>query len=108
MRSKSEVLIAMLLEQHGLEFEYEHPWKVQGKYYYPDFLIRHPKTGQWILWEHFGLMDDPEYARRAYEKIQAYIESGIMPGVHLIMTFETKNQPLSVKVVEDTIKRFLF
>ena len=107
VRSKSEVLIATLLEQYSLTFEYEHPWKVQGKYFYPDFLIRHPKTGQWILWEHFGLMDDPEYAKRAYEKIQAYIASGIIPGVHMIITFETKNHPLSVKTVEDMIKSFL-
>ena len=60
-----------------------------------------------ILWEHLGLMDIPEYAEKAIRKITAYEENGYFPGENLILTYETAGQPLNLKLLKDTIKRYL-
>lgn len=73
---------------------------------YPDFSIRHPKDGKMYYWEHFGLMDQPGYARKAGIKLQNYIASGIIPTIQLITTYETKEIPLSVDVVEGIVERY--
>ena len=36
---------------------------------YPDFTLLSRKTGKEIYWEHEGMMDDQEYARKAVQKI---------------------------------------
>ena len=50
------------------------------------------------------MMDNPEYARKALNKIQEYINYGIMPGDQLITTFETRRNPLGADVVEKIIQ----
>ena len=58
---------------------------------YPDFVIRHPVTGEYYYWEHFGIMDEEDYRNHACKKINLYCKNEILPFVNLIMTFETKN-----------------
>ena len=43
---------------------------------YPDFTLRHPDTGKYYYWEHFGQMDTPEYYTKACSKMQLYISHG--------------------------------
>lgn len=49
-------------------------------------------------------MDEPYYASNAYARIQLYISHGIIPGVNLITTYETKSCPLDsemlVRIIE--------
>ena len=52
-------------------------------------------------------MDDESYVNRNLKKMNVYIKAGIIPGKNLIMTFETAQQPLDVKVVERLIKEYL-
>ena len=59
-----------------------------------------------ILWEHLGLMDIPEYAEKAVRKITAYEENGCFPGESLILTMETKSQPLDVRLVKKLIRKY--
>ena len=66
---------------------------------YPDFTIRHPKTGQFYYWEHFGLMDDDAYAQNCFFKLQTYQRHKIIPQVQLITTYETKQTPLDSSLV---------
>ena len=73
---------------------------------YPDFTIRHPQTGRTYYWEHFGLMDNPEYARKAFQKVQIYNANGILPSDQLIMTFENQKKPLSYEEVEAVITHY--
>ena len=47
-RSKSEMLIAMALTSYGIEFKYEAKMEVNGRYIYPDFIIKRPKDGKII------------------------------------------------------------
>ena len=104
VRSKSEVLIDMFLYTHKIPFRYENPLILDGITLHPDFTIRHPLTGQFFYWEHFGLMDDATYRESTFEKLNLYITHGIIPGVHLITTFETKDAPLSTELIENLIQ----
>ena len=106
LRSKSEAIIDKVLYTNGIPFRYEDKLVLENTFLYPDFTARHPKTGQVYYWEHFGLMDQPEYINRACQKIKMYCENGIIPGINLILTYETKENPLSIDQVEKIVKEY--
>ena len=110
VRSKSEVIIADTLTRHHIPYRYEYPLKIikgsQPLTIYPDFLCLNIHTRQEFLWEHFGMMDDPDYAQKATSKLRLLQENGILPGRNLILTMETQNTPLSTRVLEKIIKEF--
>lgn len=106
LRSKSEMMIDMLLFQHKIPYRYECVLKLGKTVLYPDFTIRHPVTGEVYYWEHFGLMDHKEYASNALLKLQTYAENGILQGIHLITTFETQENPLDSEWVERLIEYY--
>lgn len=106
VRSKSEMMIDMYLYMNKIPFRYECALQLGELVIYPDFTTRHPITGEIYYWEHFGMMDDPKYCRNACTKIQTYASNGIIPSVHLIMTFETKEQPLSLEMIEEIIEYY--
>jgi hypothetical protein len=106
VRSKSEVIIDTLLFINKIPFRYECALKIGRKTYYPDFTIRHPKTGKVYYWEHFGKMDDEEYVRKTFAKLQVYTLNGIIPSINLIMTFETSETPLDTEEVRGLIEKY--
>lgn len=106
VRSKSEAIIDRTLYYFGVPFRYEDKLILGNSIFYPDFTIRHPKTGRFFYWEHFGIMDNPEYANRACQKIKSYCECGIIPSVNLILTYETKEYPLAIERVERLVKEY--
>lgn len=73
---------------------------------YPDFTLRHPLTGNYFYWEHFGMMDNPAYCRNVSSKLQLYFSHGIIPSINLITTYETKDDPLDVEIVEGIIQHY--
>ena len=106
VRSKSEALITMLLYMNKIPFRYECALSLGNVTVYPDFTIRHPRTGQFFYWEHFGMMDNPAYAKSAFSKLQLYTEHGIVPSIQLLTTYETKEHPLDSAAIEDLIKLY--
>lgn len=71
VRSKSEVIIANMLHERGIEFEYEVPlYARDGSVYLPDFTINW--RGENWYWEHLGKMDDPKYRKDNEEKLRWY------------------------------------
>lgn len=104
VRSKSESMIVYLLHDYKVPFRYECALELGQVTAYPDFTIRHPKTGKVFIWEHLGMMGDPTYRRNALSKLQLYMEHGWIPSVNLILTFETKEYPLDMAYVEGLIK----
>ena len=106
LRSKSEAIIDLLLYTNKIPFRYECALSLGNIVIYPDFTIPHPTTGVMHYWEHFGLMDDPKYCKKACQKIQLYSAHGIIPSVNLILTFETKENPLSINLVNQTIAHY--
>ena len=106
LRSKSEAIIDRTLYINGVPFRYEDKLVLENTFLYPDFTIRHPKTGQIYYWEHFGLMDHPDYINRACQKTKLYCDNGIIPGINLILTYETREYPLAIDQVEKIVKEY--
>ena len=106
LRSKSEAIIDLLLYTNKIPFRYECALSLGGIILYPDFTIIHPVTGKVYYWEHFGLMDKPSYRKKNYERLQLYSAHGIFPGDNLIITFETKDNPLSISLINQIIERY--
>lgn len=103
VRSKSEATIAMLLHTHKIPFRYEAPLTLGETILYPDFTIRHPITGKYYYWEHFGMIDVKEYSQNTFSKLSLYTNHGIFPSIRLITTYETKEHPLNYDIVENLI-----
>ena len=108
VRSKSEKIIADLLQRMGLFYVYECPLEVRGGFLYPDFTILDPCTRETWYLEHRGLMDKEEYVDDALEKERIYASVGIFPGLGLIISEESLNHPLRTRDVENMIKRYFF
>ena len=60
-----------------------------------------------IYWEHAGRMDDPYYANEFVKKMNTYIANGLMPGRDVVVSFETLNSPLDIKVVKQLIQQVI-
>lgn len=103
VRSKSEAIISTLLFLNKVPFRYECELQLGEIVIYPDFTIRHPKTGKLFYWEHFGRMDDWAYSKNVPVKLHTYIAHGIIPSIQLITTYETMQEPLSTEKVERII-----
>lgn len=99
VRSKSESMIDMALYVRKIPFRYECILTLGETVFYPDFTIRHPKTGEVYYWEHFGLMDNLNYSQKVYNKLQHYAVYGIIPSIQLITTYETKERPLTIEKI---------
>ena len=108
VRSKSEWIIADLLDKEGIPYRYECPVCLKGfGKVYPDFTVLNIRTRREIHWEHLGMMDSPRYAERAINKIQMYEQNGIYMGENLLLTYETNKNPINPKFILRTIQRFL-
>lgn len=107
LRSKSESIIDMCLFNSNIPYRYECQLMLGGYVIYPDFTILNVRTGKMIYWEHFGCMDNAEYAMHACEKIKLYVSNGIIPSIDLIITFETKDKPLTADQVMNIINEYL-
>lgn len=109
VRSKSEVIIANILYQcrEDILYKYEHPLKViaGGKpiIIYPDFTILNVHTGKVTYWEHFGRMDDPNYADDFVRKANTYVNNNMFSGKDVIFTYESMEHPLEVSVIKKLV-----
>lgn len=108
VRSKSELMIADMLEKENIPYRYEYPIYLKGMgKVYPDFTVLHTKLRKEMYWEHLGMMDDSSYAEKALQKIIIYEQNGIFPGENLILTYETRKNPLNRKQVRLMMQHYL-
>lgn len=107
VRSKSESIIASQLETNSIPFRYEALLQLDSLSFYPDFTILSPLDNRVIYWEHFGMIDNIEYAKKMSNKLVEYRKHGIFEGDNLITTQETRGNPLSAHTVHKIIKSFL-
>ena len=108
VRSKSEILIADALGRFKVPYRYEYPLKLKnGKVLHPDFLCLNVRTRREYIWEHFGMLDIPEYASRTVGKLKLFSQNKIFPGKNLIITTESSDAELSSIQIESLIKEFL-
>ena len=112
VRSKSEMIIADTLTRLKIPYKYEYPIDIVNLSnipctFFPDFLCLNQKTRKEFFWEHFGMMDDPEYAAAAARKLRIYEKNSIFPGKNLIITMETSDLPINAKQVEKIALQYL-
>lgn len=103
LRSKSECLIDIALFHRNIPFRYENELSISGNICYPDFTIYNERTGEFKYWEHFGMMDNPLYRKKAIEKINTYLANGFLPGINIYFTYETQSLPLTMLVIDKVI-----
>lgn len=86
VRSKSEVIIANMLADRDIPFEYEMPlFAPDGTFYLPDFTLH--LHGETWYWEHLGILHNEEYRRHWEIKKAWYEKHGF--GDQLVVTQET-------------------
>ena len=111
VRSKSEVIIANILyhNRKDILYKYERPLEVtengRQKTIYPDFTILNRHTGRITYWEHAGRMDDPYYANEFVKKMNTYMANDLLIGRDVVVSVETQNTPLDIKVVVRLIEQ---
>ena len=108
VRSKSEVIIADALFRMQIPYKYECPLRLNTKIIYPDFTLLDIKARSNVYFEHFGMMDDEEYAARALQKINMYARFGIIPGKGLIFTMESSQQPLDTRYLKTLLTSYFY
>lgn len=106
VRSKSEVIIANTLSSLGIPYCYEPSLNIGGAEYRPDFIVLNVRTRKEYYWEHLGMMDDKGYVDHSYRKLSIYEKNGIIPGVNLILSFESLSMPLDTLHIRRLIKQF--
>lgn len=107
VRSKSESIIAGLLESSGIPYKYEARLDLGGQIYYPDFTVLSQQDGQIKYWEHFGMVGNANYEFSMDKKIAAYRVHDIVQWDNLIVTYETQMNPLNSLRIQQLIKAFL-
>ncbi len=107
VRSKSEKILADGFLRRGIPYVYEPELELaDGSRIYPDFALLHKGKRKTIYFEHFGMMDYPEYTVKAIKKIAKYEENGYWFGDNFLCTFETREEPLDMRVVEKLLKHY--
>lgn len=106
VRSKSEVLIAEKLYEFGLPFRYEQSLQVDGYDLAPDFTIRRA-DGKIMYWEHEGLTSSQKYTDWQLKKHALYASIDIVPWDNLILTYDSINGDIDLRIIEAEIKNKL-
>ena len=111
VRSKSEVIIANILNQYKkhLDYKYERPLKLKDKsgkeiIIHPDFTILNKLSGKIYYYEHVGRLDETRYATDFAKKMELYTMNHIMQGKELLMTYEAAGAPLNVSCVRKIVR----
>jgi len=108
VRSKTEKIMADYFYRKGIVYKYEQPIYLKGLgTVYPDFTFFSKRVDGEMYWEHCGMIDSPEYARKMVRKIEMYEKNGIFPGERLILTYETEQSILGTEKIAQMVERYL-
>lgn len=107
VRSKSEMLIANRFIAKDIPYIYEPALSGLLGTKYPDFLVLNKRTRKSYYFEHFGMIDDKDYAEDMQLKLDWYSYNGYFPGINLLFTMECKKNPLDIRNLDRLIKEFL-
>ena len=108
VRSKSEKIIADKLYAMGIPYRYEYPLQLRNYgTVYPDFTLLNTRTREEYYLEHFGMMDDPNYASKMVQKLETYQRNGIYPGEKLLITYETSEMMCDMRLVQCLFEKYL-
>lgn len=106
VRSKSEVIIANALFTKGIPYRYDEVITIGDITVSPDFHILVPRTGESKLLEHFGMIHDESYRKKALWKIEAYLKSGFRPWENIIFTFDDLEGNIDAQLIDTILDTF--
>lgn len=104
VRTKSELNIVNALEAAGIPYRYEMETMVLGKAIYPDFTIK-KADGRKVIWEHYGMTHDEDYAKKAEIRSINYEKSGYRRHTNFIVTYESDIKDR--QEIDKIIRRFI-
>lgn len=108
VRSKSEKILADKFLALNIAYKYECPLSLLNGYtIYPDFTFFNPYTNEEIYWEHFGMIDNTNYAKTMISKLELYANNNIFVGDRLIVTFESSHKVININYIDTLINRHL-
>lgn len=108
VRSKSEKILADLFKKLGIPYYYEPKIETdKGKKFYPDFALLCIKNRRTIYWEHFGVVNDVEYASKSFKKLDIYEKNGLYVGRDILFSVESADVPLDIRQIEKKLKEYL-
>lgn len=105
VRSKSEVIIANMLVERGIEFEYEREFLGKnGQKRIPDFTFI-DAAGDIVILEHLGMMSLPSYKADWEKKLQFYKDNGYKLDDNLFTTTESEKGGIDSLAIEEVINK---
>lgn len=106
VRSKSEVIVANILDKLGIEYSYEEPLEANGKTYIPDFTLRY--QGKTAYLEHLGMLGNESYKKHWNGKRASYESVGISETLgNLIITRDGLDGSLDASLIESEIQSWI-
>ena len=108
VRSKSEVIIANMLYEEGIEYEYEKELDLgDDGIRIPDFTIEDAESGLCFYWEHCGMLGNKRYSKKWNEKQEVYRRHGIVEGENLIVSKDALNGSIDSAEIKALIDKYL-
>ena len=108
VRSKSEVIIANMLYEAGIEYEYEKELDLgEDGIRIPDFTIDDAESGTCFYWEHCGMLGDASYNKHWQEKKALYEKHNIVEGENLIVSEDSLNGGIDSAAIKALIDKYL-
>lgn len=108
VRSKSEVIIANMLFEAGIEYEYEKELDLgEDGIRIPDFTIEDAESGICFYWEHCGMLGDAGYSKHWEEKKELYRKHNITEGDNLIVSKDSLNGGIDSAEIKRLIEKYL-
>ncbi|MBC3759706.1 AAA family ATPase [Hyunsoonleella sp. SJ7] len=105
VRSKSEVIIANMLVEKEIDFEYEREFiGKNGQKRIPDFTFI-DAAGDIIILEHLGMMSLPSYRADWEKKLQFYNDNGYKLTDNLFTTTESEKGGIDSIAIEEVINK---
>lgn len=102
----NESVIAKLLLEYDIPFEFKAPLLFDDITYYPSFTIRHPQTDELVYVEIFDCMENSIHRANTYYKLDLYALHGILPGKNLIALYGNENELVNVAYARAEIEYF--
>lgn len=109
VRSKSEVIIANMLCDNGIEdFLYEEKLQLGDTYKLPDFTFKDAASGSYIIWEHLGMLGNAYYKAAWEDKKRIYEANGFTEeNGNLIITMDSIDGGIDSEIIQKKIDDYL-
>ena len=95
-----------MLYRHGISFRYEQIHETRKYELSADFTIRRA-DGKIFIWEHEGLITSRTYLEWQRRKAELYASLGFYPWDNLIVTYDTEDGCIDLRIIESEIKNKL-